>query len=83
MIEVLSNIFQSVVQWLATPENIGFIVLAIITTPVLVVITIALLSSLKDSRILGLFLGSVVVLIGFVLSSFALFGALLKFIVPQ
>lgn len=83
MIELLSNLALSVGNWMATPDNIGFIVLAIIVTPVLTLTTIALFNPLKASRIPGLFLGSVVVLIGFVLLSFALFGALLKFIVPQ
>lgn len=85
MMELLSNFAQSVGSWLTTPENIGFIVLAIILAPILVVTAIALfsLSPLKASRIPALFLSSVVILIGSVLLSFAVIGVLLKFIVPQ
>jgi hypothetical protein len=82
MIE-LTNSIRALGTWMATPDNIGIIVLSIIVAPILIVVTIALFSSIKTSRIPSLFMGSVVGLIGFVLISFALFGALLKFVVPQ
>ncbi len=62
---------------------IGFIVLAIIVGPVLLLTIAAVIESPKTSRIPELFIGLVVLLVGAIIASFAAVGGLLKFIVPQ
>ncbi len=63
--------------------TIGFIVLAIIIGPVILLTIAAVIESPKTSRIPELFIGSVILLLGALISSFAAISLLLKFIIPQ
>ena len=63
--------------------TIGFIVLAVIVSPVIVLTIAAMFGSPRTFRVPGLFLGSVILLIGAIIASFAASSVLLKFIVPQ
>ncbi len=67
----------------AASAPIGFIVLAIIVGPVLLLTIAAVIESPKTSRIPELFIGSVILLVGAIISSFAAVSLLLKFIIPQ
>lgn len=67
----------------AAAVPIGFIVLAIIVGPVLLLTIAAVIESPKTSRIPELFIGAAVLLVGAIIASFAAVSALLKFIVPQ
>lgn len=62
---------------------IGFIVLAVIVSPVIVLTIAAMFGSPRTFRVPGLFLGSVILLISAIIASFAASSVLLKFIVPQ
>ncbi len=61
---------------------LGFIVLSIVITPVLVITLLAMLVAPRTFRLPGLFLTSVVLLISAVVSSFALASWVLGFFVP-
>ena len=62
---------------------IGFILMGIIVVPVIALITAAIFSKPRTFRIPSLFIGSLIVLFVIVMVVFALFGAILGFIVPQ
>ncbi len=83
MIELLSNLALSVGNWMATPDNIGFIVLAIIVGPVIMLTIAAMFGAPRTFRVPGLFLGSLILLVSAIILSFAASSALLRFIVPQ
>ncbi|MDO8687913.1 MAG: hypothetical protein Q7K41_04925 [Dehalococcoidales bacterium] len=63
--------------------TIGFIVLAIIIGPVVLLTLAAMFGAPRNFRIPGLFVGSVILLIGGLVASLAVIGRLLQFIVPQ
>ena len=63
--------------------TIGFIVLAVIVGPVIVLTIAAMFGRPRTFRVPGLFLGSLILLIGAIILSFAASSALLMFIVPQ
>ncbi|MBI4284120.1 MAG: hypothetical protein HY663_06605 [Chloroflexi bacterium] len=63
--------------------TIGFVVLAIIVGPVIMLTLAAILGSPRNFRVPGLFLGSVVLLIGSLIGFFVVAGTLLGFVVPR
>ncbi len=63
--------------------TIGFVVLGIIVGPVVLIILAAMLGAPRNFRIPGLFISSVILLIGGLVASLAIIGRLLQFIVPQ
>lgn len=65
------------------PNMIGFVVLALIAIPVVVIIMAAILGAPRNSRIPALFLASVVAMIGGTIVGFAAFGAVLGLLFPQ
>jgi hypothetical protein len=65
------------------PGSIGYVVLGLILVPVVVLIASAIFSSPRNTRVPGLFLGSVVLLIGATIVGFAAFGALLGLVFPK
>lgn len=65
------------------PDLIGFVVLAIIVVPVILITMVSIFSPPRKFKIPGLFLGSLILLIGALISGFAIFGFLLGFIVPN
>lgn len=65
------------------PVPIGFIVLAIILAPVIAFSMAAVFSHPRQYRVPGLFIASVVLLIGLMVAGFAAIGIVLKFIVPN
>lgn len=73
---------QAGVGFLA-PDLIGFVVLAIIVVPVILITMVSIFSPPRTFKIPGLFLGSLILLVGALISGFAIFGFLLGFIVPN
>ncbi len=71
------------VEGLAASDTIGFIVLAIILGPVIVLTIASIFGAPRTFRIPGLFIGSIILLLGALISGFAIIGVLLGFIVPQ
>jgi hypothetical protein len=65
------------------PSMIGFVVLALIVTPVVILIASAIFGAPRNSKVPTLFLASVVVLISATIIGFALFGSLLGLIFPE
>ena len=63
--------------------EIGLIVIAIIVLPVIVLTTASVFGAPRTFRVPGLFVGSLVLLVGAIIIGFAILGALLGFIVPQ
>ena len=63
--------------------TIGFIVLAIIVGPVIMLIVAAMFGTPRTFRVPGLFVGSLILLIGAMIGGFAISSVLLGFIVPQ
>ncbi|MBI4188359.1 MAG: hypothetical protein HY529_04030 [Chloroflexi bacterium] len=63
--------------------NIGFVVLAIIVGPVVILTIASMLEHPRTFRIPTLFIGSVILLISAIISSFAAAGMLLKLVIPQ
>jgi len=61
----------------------GLILMAIIVIPVIVLIIASILSAPRTFRVPGLFIGSLVLLMGVIILGFAIFGVILGFIVPQ
>ena len=70
-------------EGLAATDKIGFIVLAIIVGPVIVLTIASIFGKPRTFRVPGLFIGSLILLIGAIILSFAISSALLGFIVPQ
>ncbi len=66
-----------------TSGTIGFVVLAIIIGPVILLTIAAMFGAPRTFRVPGLFLGALMLLIGAIILGFAASGVLLKFIVPQ
>lgn len=62
--------------------TIGFVVLAIIVCPVILLTLAAMFGAPRTFRIPGLFMGSLILLIGALIAGFAIIGVLLGFIVP-
>jgi hypothetical protein len=79
MIDLLS---QAVERSTAT-GNIGFVIMAIIVGPVIAIILASMFGSPRTLRMPGLFLGSLIILVGALISGFAIIGLLLRFVVPQ
>lgn len=67
------------------PESgkIGFIVMGVIFGPVIVLAAAAIIRPPRSLRVSGLFLGSLILLIGAILTFFAVSGMVMHFIVPQ
>lgn len=61
---------------------IGFVIMAIIVTPVVAVIIAAIFHSPRTFRIPALFIGELIISTALILLAFAGFSALLGFIVP-
>ncbi|MBM2824548.1 MAG: hypothetical protein HW402_212 [Dehalococcoidales bacterium] len=83
LVAPLAMVTTPVTAWLNTPANIGFIVLAIIVGPVLIITLTAMLEQSAVSRLPRLFASSVVLLIGATIAGFAMVGVVLKFVIPQ
>ncbi len=79
----LAMVTTPLTAWLQTPANIGFIVLAIILGPVVIITLTAMLEQSAVSRLPRLFASSVVLLVGATIGGFAMVGVLLKFVIPQ
>ncbi len=67
----------------AASDTIGFVVLAIIVGPVILLTIAAMFGTPRTFRVPGLFLGALILLIGAIIAGFAASSMLLKFIVPQ
>jgi len=84
-----SNIILPPITRLATEGNeasrvpIGYIVLAVIVGPVLLLTIAAIIELPKKTRIPELFLGAFVLLISAMVAGFAAISFVLKFFVPQ
>ena len=63
--------------------TIGFVVLAVIVGPVVMLTLAAMFGAPRNFRVPGLFLGALILLIGALIGGFAIGGRLLGFIVPQ
>ena len=63
--------------------TIGFVVLAVIVSPVILLTLAAMFGSPRNFRVPGLFLGSLILLVGTLIGFFAAANVLLGFIVPQ
>ncbi|OGO40283.1 MAG: hypothetical protein A2147_00615 [Chloroflexi bacterium RBG_16_57_8] len=64
------------------PSMIGFVVLALILVPVVVLISSAIFGAPRNSRVPALFLAAVVILISVTIIGFAAFGSLLGLVFP-
>ncbi len=69
-------------EGLAASGKIGFVVLAIIVGPVIVLTIASIFSKPRTFRVPCLFIGSLILLVVAILFSFAMSGVLLGFIVP-
>ncbi len=83
LITPASGVTPQVAEESAASTTIGFIVLAIIVGPVIVLTIASMFGAPRTFRIPGLFMGSLVLLVGAIIVAFAIFSALLGFIVPQ
>ncbi len=70
-------------EGLAASDTIGFIVLAVIVGPVIVLTIASIFDPPRTFRVPILFIGSLILLIGVMILGFAISGVLLGFIVPQ
>ncbi len=68
---------------LLAPGRIGLTVMALIAIPVILLIITSIFSPPRTFRVPGLFLGSLILLIGAIIVGFAISGVLLEFIIPQ
>ena len=82
LITPASAVAAPVTEGPTAPDTIGFIVLAIIIGPVIILTIASMFGTPRTFRLPGLFLGSVILLIGAMVLGFAILGALLGFIVP-
>ncbi len=78
-----SAVALQVAEGPTTSGTIGFIVLAIIVGPVILLSIAAIFGSPRTFRVPGLFIGSIVLLLGVLISGFAIISVLLGFIVPR
>jgi hypothetical protein len=69
--------------WRLPPEAIGYVVLGLIVVPVVVLVVSAIFSSPRNTRVPGLFLACVGLLISATVAGFAAFGALLGLVFPK
>ncbi|MFC2020643.1 hypothetical protein ACFLU1_02480 [Chloroflexota bacterium] len=83
LITPANAIATKVGEGLAGTDTIGFIVLGIIVGPVIVLSIASILEPPRTFRVPALFVGSLIVLVGAIIASFAAVGIVLKFIVPQ
>ncbi len=83
LIAPASAVAAPVSEGTAATETIGFVVLAIIIGPVIMLTMAAMFGAPRTFRIPGLFIGGLILLIGAMIAGFAVFGVLLGFIVPQ
>ncbi len=67
----------------AASGRIGFIVLAIILSPVILLTIAAIFGTPRTLRVPGLFIGSLILLFSAIILGFAASSVLLGFIVPQ
>ncbi len=79
----VNTVAAKAAEGLAGSDTIGYIVLAIIVGPVILLTIASMLGAPRTFRIPGLFIGSIILLIGGIILSFAISGVLLRFIVPQ
>jgi hypothetical protein len=77
------DLLLQVVERFTASGNIGFTLMAIIVGPVIVIIIASVFGTPRTFRVPGLFLSSLIVLIGALIAGFAIFGLLLGFVVPQ
>ena len=61
---------------------IGFIVLAAIISPVVLIILISIFSAPRTFKVPGLFLGSLILIFSILIVNFAMIGLLLMYVVP-
>lgn len=66
-----------------SPVPIGYIVLAVILAPVISFALAAVFTHPRQYRVPGLFIASVILLIGAMVAGFAIISVVLKLIVPQ
>ncbi len=78
-----SAVAAQVAEEFTASGTIGFIVLAIIVGPVIIITIAAMFGRPRTFRVPALFMGSVILLIGATLLGFAISSILLGFIVPQ
>ena len=78
----VSAVATQVTEGSTAPDKIGFIVLAIIVGPVIVLTIAAIFGSPRTFRVPGLFIGSLILLIIAIILSFAVSSVLLGFIIP-
>jgi len=83
LIAPASAVAAPVSERTTAPETIGFVVLAIIVGPVIMLTIAAMFEAPRTFRVPGLFIGALVLLIGAMIAGFAIVSALLRFIVPQ
>ncbi len=65
------------------PGAIGYVVLGLIVVPVVVLVASAIFGSPRNTRVPGLFLACVVLLISATIVGFAAFGSLLGLVFPK
>ena len=83
LITPANTVAAQVAEEPTAPDTIGLIVLAIIVGPVIILTIISIFGSPRTFRIPGLFIGSLVFLMGVIILGFAIIGVILGFIVPQ
>ena len=65
------------------PDMIGFVVLALIAVPVIVLVSSAMFAAPRNTKVPLLFLASVGILVSATIVGFAAFGALLGLVFPK
>ncbi len=83
LITPANTVAAQVAEESTAPGTIGLIVLAIIVGPVIILTIISMFGAPRTFRVPGLFIGSLVLLMGAIILGFAIFGVILGFIVPQ
>ncbi len=79
----MTDLLLQAAEGLLAPNRIGLTVMAIIAIPVIFLIITSIFSPPRTFRVPGLFLGSLILLIGAIIFAFAAFSAILGLIVPQ
>jgi len=69
--------------WGLPPGAIGYVVIGLIVVPVVVLVMSAILGAPRNTRVPGLFLACVGLLISATIVGFAAFGALLGLVFPK
>ncbi len=83
LITPANAVAAQVAEGFTAPGKIGFVLLAIILGPVIILTIASMFGTPRNFRVPGLFIGSVILLIGAIIVVFAISGMLLRFIVPQ